>query len=141
MKEFKKFELKAFDSRGYRLTPIEFKEVIPFEVKRTYFIHDFIPGAQTGEHMHKIEEEVFVQVRGASVAIIDRGDGREYIAMREGDAIYVPKFVWHGFKDPSDDCVILAMSSTNYNPNRSDYVEDYEEFKRVSPFYWVKMKE
>lgn len=132
MKQFKKFTLKTFDSRGYRLTPIEFKDAIPFEPKRAYFIRDFAPGTQTGEHIHKIEEEFFVQVKGSSTAIIDRGQGKEDIAMQEGDAIYVPAFVWHGFKDPSADCVILALTSTNYNPDRSDYVEDYEEFLRLS---------
>lgn len=131
MKEFKKFTLKTFDSRGYRLTPVEFKDVVPFEPKRVYVIRDFVEGAQTGEHIHKVEEEVFVQVKGTSVAIIDRGGGKEEMAMQEGDAIYVPAFVWHGFKDPSADCVILAITSTNYNPDRSDYVEDYEEFKRI----------
>lgn len=133
MKEFKKFPLKTFDSRGYRLTPIEFKDAIPFEPKRVYFISDFSPEAQTGEHIHKIEEEVFVQVKGTSTAIIDRGSGKEEMTMQEGDAIYVPNFVWHGFKNSSSDCVILALSSTNYNASREDYVEDYEEFKKMSP--------
>jgi uncharacterized RmlC-like cupin family protein len=46
-------------------------------------------------------------------------------------AIYVPAFVWHQFKDFSEDAILLAISSTNYNPDRSDYIEDYEEFKKI----------
>ena len=136
MQKFRKFELKTFESRGYKLTPVEFKDVVPFEVKRTYVVRDFQEGAQTGEHIHKIEEEVFIQVKGSSVAIIDYGQGKHDIAMNApNDAIYVPAYVWHGFKNPSPDCVIVAFSSTNYSPDRSDYVEDYEEFKKVSPYY------
>ena len=136
MKEFRKFELKTFNDRGYKLTPVEFKDAVPFEVKRVYFVRDFEVGAQTGEHIHKVEEEVFVQVKGTSTAVIDRGQGKEEIFMREpGDAIYVPAYVWHGFKNASPDCVIVALSSTNYNPTREDYVEDYEEFKKISPYY------
>lgn len=132
-KEYKKFELKTFHDRGYELTPVEFKDIIPFEVKRVYFVRDFEKGAQTGEHIHKIEEEVFVQVKGTSTAVIDRGAGKEEIEMyAPGDAIYVPAYVWHGFKNASPDCVIAAFSSTNYNPTREDYVEDYEEFKKVT---------
>lgn len=135
-KEFKKFELKIFTDRGYKLTPVELMDVVPFEVKRVYFVREFQEGAQTGEHIHKVEEEVFIQVQGSSTAIIDRGQGREEIKMQgPSDAIYVPAYVWHGFKNASPDCVIAALSSTNYNPTREDYVEDYEEFKRISPYY------
>lgn len=135
-KEFRKFELKTFNDRGYQLTPVEFKDVMPFEVKRVYFVREFETDAQTGEHIHKIEEEVFVQVKGTSTAVIDRGAGKEEIVMSApGDAIYVPAYVWHGFKNASADCVIVAFSSTNYNSTREDYIEDYEEFKKVSPYY------
>lgn len=136
MKEFKKFELKTFQNRGYKLTPVEFKDVVPLKVKRVYYFQDATEGTQTGEHIHKIEEEVFIQMRGSCIAIIDRGQGKEEMVMQgPNDAIYVPNFVWHGFKQISPDAVILALSSTNYNPTREDYVEDYEEFKKISPYY------
>ena len=133
---FKKFELKTSESRGYKLTSVEFKDVVPFEVKRVYYFQNEGAGVQTGEHCHKVEEEVFVQVKGSSVAIIDYGQGKMEIPMQgPNDAIYVPNFVWHGFKNMSSDSMIMAISSTNYKPNREDYIEDYEEFKRVSPYY------
>ena len=136
MKEFTKFKLKTFENRGYKLTAVEFKDIVPFEVKRTYFVREFQEGAQTGEHCHKEEEEVFIQVQGQSTAIIDYGKGKEEILFSgPNDIIYVPNYVWHGFKDPSPDCVIAALSSTNYKPTREDYIEDYEEFKKISPCY------
>ena len=68
--------------------------------------------------------------------MIDRGQGLEEIAMNgPTSAMYVPAFVWHHFKDFSPDAILLALSSTNYSPDRSDYVEDYEEFKKASPYY------
>lgn len=136
MKEFIKFELKTFTNRGFKLTPVELKDVVPFETKRVYYFQDAPEGIQTGEHIHKVEEEVFIQMKGTSIAIIDRGAGKEELQMQgPNDAIYVPAYVWHGFKQMSADCVILAISSTNYSPTREDYVEDYEEFKKVSPYY------
>lgn len=138
MKEFKKFDLQTFPSRGYKLTPIELKDVIPFEVKRVYYIIDFEPGGRTGEHCHRVEEEVFVQVKGSCVAVIDAGNGLEEIKLTgPSEAVYVPNLVWHGFKDASFDAVILALSSTNYGASREDYIEDYEEFKKTSPYYGV----
>lgn len=135
VKEFKEFVLKTFQSRGYKLTPVEFKDTVPFEVKRAYYIADFEAGGKTGEHCHKIEEEVFVVARGSCIALVDKGRGKEEVKLGPNDAIYVPNFVWHGFKDASPDCLILALSSTNYTPSREDYIEDHEEFKKASPYY------
>lgn len=129
--ECKFFNLKSFNNKGNNLTPIEFKDVIPFEVKRLYYM-DLGSGAATNQHCHKIEEEVFIQVKGLSTIVIDKGKGKEEIKLTtSGTAIYIPAFVWHGFKDGSNDCVILALSSTNYNPDRSDYIENYDEYKKI----------
>lgn len=131
MKQCKIFSLKSFTSHGFNLTPMELKDVVPFEVKRVYYLVQQ-GGESTGEHCHKVEEEVFVQVKGTSTILIDRGSGKEEIVLgTSGSAIYLPAYVWHGFKKPSEDCVILAFSSTNYGVDRSDYIEDYEEYLKV----------
>lgn len=125
--ECKTFKLKSFTNKGYLLTPLELKDYIPFEVKRVYYL-DFPSETFTGEHCHKIEEELFVVMKGSVILTLDKGKGKEEIKLQSGEAIYVPAFVWHGFKDPKDNCMLLALSSTNYDAERSDYIEDYEEF-------------
>lgn len=112
------------------MTPVELKEFIDWEVKRIYFITDF--SKPTGQHCHKVEQEFFICQRGTVTAVIDRGNGLEDLVMQgPEDAILVGTFVWHGFKDASADCVLLALSSTNYSTDRSDYVTDYEEYKKI----------
>lgn len=129
MKQFKHWQLKTFTGKGYALTPVEFKDQSPFEVKRVYYIIRFDgPEIETGQHCHKIEEEVFIQAQGTSVLVLDQGNGKEDVEIKEGDAVYVPNYVWHGFKNASPDCAIIALSSTNYTPDRSDYVENYDEY-------------
>lgn len=128
-KQFQKLTLKTFTTRGFNLTPVELNDIVPFEVKRIYYLDNLDDSHVTGEHCHKIEEEFFIQIKGSSVAVIDRGQGKEEIALEgPSEAIYCPAYVWHGFKKPSPDCVILALSSTNYNPDRSDYIEDYSAY-------------
>ena len=46
-------------------------------------------------------------------------------------AIYLSSYVWHHFKNFSKDAILLALSSTNYSPDRSDYIEDYDEYKKI----------
>ncbi len=133
-KEFKVFELKKIETPKFVMNPVELKDYIDFPVKRVYFITK--PQAPTGAHCHKIEEEFFVLIQGTCTAVIDKGNGLEEIPLvGPTGALYVPNFVWHHFKDFSPDAVLFALSSTNYNPDRSDYIEDYEEFKKVSKNY------
>ncbi|MEK7189497.1 MAG: FdtA/QdtA family cupin domain-containing protein [Patescibacteria group bacterium] len=128
--KFQIFQLKKIDTPKFVMSAVELKEYIDFEVKRVYFITGI--KASTGAHCHKIEQEFFILEQGSCVGVIDTGDGLKEIKM-EGptSAVYVPSLVWHHFKDFSPDAVLLALSSTNYNHDRSDYVEDYSEFKKI----------
>jgi mannose-6-phosphate isomerase-like protein (cupin superfamily) len=127
---FKKSNLKIVKNERAIYSFAELNEFIDFDVKRIYFLQDF--HADTGQHCHKIEKELFIMQRGTCTAIIDRGNGKEDIILSgPGDAIYVGAYVWHGFKDISADAVLMAISSTNYNPDRSDYVEDYDAYREM----------
>ncbi len=132
MSQFKRFTLTTFTNRGFNLTPVELKDAIPFAVKRLYYFDAMKPADVTGEHCHREEQEVFIVAKGSVMAIIDQGQGKENLRLSgPGEAIYVPNYVWHGFKDASPDCLVIALSSTNYRPDRSDYVEDYAEYLRI----------
>lgn len=130
LKQFKIFTLKKIDTPKFTMSPVELKDYIDFEVKRVYFISK--PKTPTNAHCHKIEKEFFILVQGKCTAVIDKGQGLEEIHLSAPtSALYIPNYIWHHFKDFSPDAVLLALSSTNYNPDRSDYIEDYEEFKKT----------
>lgn len=128
--KFLKMDLKVIDNERGTYSFAELKNYIDFEVKRVYFIQNCKQA--TGQHCHKEEKEMFIMVKGNCAAIIDRGNGKEDIPLNSpGDAIYVGSYVWHGFKDFSPDAVLLALSSTNYREDRSDYIENYDEYCRI----------
>ena len=130
------FKLYTLDNKisaqfKFTLTPLELKEFIDFEIKRIYIIGNS-EGGETSQHCHLEEKEFFIVVQGSCVAVIDKGDGLEEIEMvGPKNAIYVANYVWHGFKNMSKDAIIIALSSTNYNPDRSDYIDNYEEYLKV----------
>ena len=127
---FKRFEIKKIQAPNFVMSPVELKDYIDFLVKRIYFVTKMT--GKTGAHCHKIEEEFFILQQGSCIAVIDSGNGLEEIKM-EGptSALYVGNYIWHHFKDFSIDAILLALSSTNYNPDRSDYIEDYEEYRKI----------
>lgn len=128
---YKIFNLKNIQAPNFLMTPLELKEYIDFEVKRIYFISNPVGG--TGTHAHRQDEdELFVQIQGKCTICVDDGSGLTDIVLTgPTQAIMIPHMVWHGFKDLSSDSIILALTSTNYDPSRSDYIDDYEEFKRL----------
>ncbi len=128
--QFTVVSLKKIETEKFIISPVELKEYIDFEVKRVYFITS--PKTDSGAHCHKIEKEFFIMVKGTCMATIDKGNGIEEIPMQgPTTALYVPNYVWHGFKDFSDDAILLALSSTNYDDTRSDYIENYDEYLKV----------
>lgn len=129
MNKFQKFTLTTHKTERSHLTPIELKDYIDFEPKRLYYVAN-VPST-TGAHCHFEEKEFFVLLQGTCNATIDQGNGIEEIPMNAGDAIYAANYVWHGFKDVSPDFLLLAVSSTNYRPDRSDYQENYDEYLKV----------
>lgn len=130
-RRYKLFTLKNIQATNFLMTPLELKEYINFEVKRVYFISN--PTGNTGNHAHRAEEdELFIQLQGSCTISVDDGHGIEDVPLvGPKTAIYIPHLVWHGFKDLSSNCIILALTSTNYDPSRSDYCEDYEEFQKL----------
>lgn len=132
-RKYQTFTLKNIPTANFVMTALELKEYIDFPVKRLYFLSSPSGEFKTGEHCHRADEdELFVQIQGSCTIFVDDGHGLEDIRL-EGpkSAISVPHLVWHGFKDMSNDCLILAATSTNYDPARSDYCEDYEEFTKL----------
>ncbi len=127
-KGFKIFELKSLNTDNFSIIPLELKDFFDFNVKRTYFIYNVKD--KTGSHAHRIEQEFFILLKGFCTVVIDRGYGlEEYKLKGPNCAVFIDNLVWHHFKDFSEDAILLALSSTNYNKERIDYIEDHNEFK------------
>jgi len=127
---FKQFKLPVHSDARFSLIPLEVTEqLLDFSIKRVYAI---VKAKQpTGSHSHRQEKECFICYQGSLTAVIDAdGQGQREIEMTVGDAIYVGTYVWHHFKNFSPDSVLVALSSTNYDVTRQDYIKDYEEFKK-----------
>lgn len=132
-RRYKLFNLKNIPAPNFLMTVLELKDFIDFEVKRVYFMKDPTGDKVTGSHSHiQEEDELFALVSGICTIVVDDGHGLEEIKLTgPKQAIFIPTMVWHHFKDLSNDCIILALSSTNYDPSRKDYCESHEEFQQL----------
>ena len=125
MNSYEFFTLPVFtDDRG-SLVPLELKEYISWEPKRVYYAIDMKDGR--GGHCHKTEQELFICLQGSMTVKLH--DGKQWIEREMNspkEAVRVDNWVWHEFTNFSEDAILLAVSSTNYDSD--DYIRDFDQF-------------
>jgi dTDP-4-dehydrorhamnose 3,5-epimerase-like enzyme len=123
------FEIKG-DSRG-SLVALEFP-LVPFEIKRVYYIFGTTSGTARGFHSHKDLEQVAVCVAGSCRFVLDDGATKTEISLNSPDqGLYIPKMTWREMYDFSPNCVLMVLASKPYD--ESDYIRDYDTFLKTVP--------
>lgn len=113
-----------------KLSVAESLQNVPFEIKRVYYIYDLEnPDAIRGKHAHKRLEQVIFCINGNFVLGVDDGHNREELYINQRNSgVYLGTGLWHTMSQFSKDCVLLVFASDYYD--ESDYIRDYNEFKR-----------
>lgn len=117
---------KFFDPRG-NLSFAEQNNHIPFEIKRTYWIYDVPGGENRGGHAYKMTDEFIIAISGSFDVTVDDGkEKRTFTLNRSYYGLYIPKGLWRTMENFSTNSLALEFASTHYD--RSDYIEDYNEY-------------
>lgn len=120
---------KFLDTRGNLSFVEQFKQ-IPFDIKRTYWIYDVPGGEERGGHAYKENQEFIIALSGSFDVILDDGKEKKIFSLnRSYYGLYVSKGIWREMNNFSTNSLALVLSSTEYNV--SDYVRDYEVFKKM----------
>lgn len=108
------------DDRGC-LTAIEGGGgAIPFDIKRVFYMHDVIKGADRGGHAHRDTDQFAVAVNGSLKIVVSDGiDSRLVVLDTPGWGITLPRLTWTTLFDFSNGAVCLVLSSTHYDRSKS----------------------
>jgi hypothetical protein len=118
------------DLRG-SIAIAEAAEVIPFDVKRIYFIFGVPSSEVRGEHAHRECHQLLLAAHGSCAVIVDDGQTRvESVLDSPRLALYVPPMIWAVQHKYSNDAVLAVIASMPYDP--ADYIRDYAEFRRLA---------
>ena len=105
-------------------------EVIPFDIKRVYYLYDIPSSSMRGGHSHKKLQQVLIAISGSFDVILDDGQTRRTFTLnRSYHGLYIPKLIWRSIENYSTNSISLIMASDIYNPN--DYIYDWSEFINV----------
>lgn len=125
-------EFPAFgDSRG-SLVALEAHKMIPFDIKRIYYIFDTKSNVSRGFHAHRALKQVAVCVAGSCRMVLDNGTQREGVFLDSPTkGVLIDGLIWREMHDFSSNCVLLVLASEEYR--ESDYIRNYEDFKKMAP--------
>lgn len=120
---------KIEDPRG-NLSVIE-KEVVPFEIKRVYYLYDVPAGAERGGHSHKEQQEFLVALSGSFEVILNDGKTEKSVTLNKPfEGLLITNGVWRELKNFSSGAVCLVVASDVFE--EADYIRDFEDFLAIS---------
>lgn len=115
------------DERGSLVALEGNSSVIPFEVKRVYYMWNTTPGMVRGKHAHYKLKQVLVCVSGSCDIVLDDGKERKTVRLdTPSQGLFIDGFIWREMENFSKDAVLMVLASEHYE--EADYIRDYDSF-------------
>lgn len=116
---------KIEDPRG-NLSVIE-KDVLPFEMKRVYYLYDVPSGAERGGHSHIEQYEFLTALSGSFDVILHNGiEEKTYTLNRPDSGLLIVPGIWRELKNFSSGAVCLVVASEVFD--EADYIREFDMF-------------
>ena len=105
--------------------------IIPFSIKRVYYLYDVPLNGERGGHAHKNLFQVLIALNGSFELLLDDGEKSKKIVLDRPDiGLYIPNGIWREMNKFSKNSVCLVLASEDYDEN--DYIRNYQEFKKIN---------
>jgi dTDP-4-dehydrorhamnose 3,5-epimerase-like enzyme len=116
----------AHDQRG-NLSVVEGGELIPFDIKRLYYLYDVPGGATRGGHAHRNLRQLIIAASGSFDVILDNGVSRQKFSLnRSYKGLYIPVMTWREIENFSSGAVCMVLASEHFD--EADYIYEYDAF-------------
>jgi len=116
---------KIEDTRG-NIAVIE-KDVIPFEVKRVYYLYDVPSSASRGGHSHINQLEFLVALSGSFDVVLKDGQNIEKVTLNKPNkGLLIKTHTWRELENFSSGSVCLVLASDVFN--EEDYIRNFDDF-------------
>jgi mannose-6-phosphate isomerase-like protein (cupin superfamily) len=116
---------KIVDHRG-TIAVIE-NDVVPFPIKRVYYLFDVPSSAQRGGHSHKEQSEFLVALSGSFDVVLNNGTEIKKVNLNKPNkGLLIKTNVWRELENFSSGSVCLVLASDVYK--EEDYIRNYQEY-------------
>jgi len=106
------------------------KDNLPFEVKRIYWTYFTPESVKRGGHAHLRLQQILVAVAGRIIVTTQMPGEEEqrFILEAASQGIFIPQYCWRTMQYTHN---AVQMCIANMAYEESDYIRDYEEFKKL----------
>ncbi|TGD58162.1 sugar 3,4-ketoisomerase [Flavobacterium humi] len=102
-------------------------EIIPFAIKRVYYLFDIPSSAVRGGHSHKNLQQVLIAISGSFDVVLHDGKEKRTVTLNKPDkGLLIKSNIWRELENFSSGAVCLVMASEIYD--ETDYIRDFDEF-------------
>jgi mannose-6-phosphate isomerase-like protein (cupin superfamily) len=116
---------KVEDYRG-NLAIIE-NDVVPFDIKRVYYLYDVPSSAKRGGHAHKDQSEFLIALSGSFDVVLNDGQEIQKITLNKPDkGLLIKTNVWRELDNFSSGAVCLVLNSDVFLED--DYIRKFQDF-------------
>ena len=122
-------ELPKIHNVAGNITAIDNAEgLLPFNVKRVYYLYDVPGGESRGAHAHKELQQLIIAASGSFDITLDDGQTRRTFQLSKPYyGLYMPAGIWRELNNFSSGAICLVLASHTYV--EKDYLRDYEVYK------------
>lgn len=107
------------------------KNMMPFEVKRIFYLYDIPGGESRGAHAHRECHQLLIAASGSFEVLLDDGVTKRQIQLNRADmGLHIPPGIWASEINFSSGSICLVLASHKYDEN--DYIRDYDIFKKIN---------
>lgn len=102
-------------------------DVVPFEIKRVYYLYDVPSSAKRGGHAHKGLKQLLVPLSGSFDVVLKDGTEEVIVTLNKPDkGLLIHSNIWRELENFSSGAVCMVIASQVYDED--DYIRDYNDF-------------
>ena len=117
----------TFEDRGL-LIPIEFDQ-LDFVPRRIFYVTDVPQGEERGHHAHYTTQQILTCIQGEIVVNLHDSKNLETVTLQPNQWVFVDRLIWDSQTYMTGNDILMCVCSTMYR--KSDYIEDFEAFKKI----------
>lgn len=104
--------------------------VIPFDIKRIYYLYDVPMDAERGGHSHYELQQFIVAASGSFTFLLDDGIQKKEVFLNHPNrALWIKPGIWREIKNFSSGSICLVLASHTYS--EADYIRNYDDFLKI----------
>ncbi len=102
-------------------------DVIPFDIKRVYYLYDIPSSSKRGGHSHKNLQQILIAISGSFDVVLKDGKSEKKVSLNKPNkGLLVETDIWRELENFSSGAVCLVLASDVFE--EADYIRDFDEF-------------